>query len=71
MDTIFVSHIDSSNDLQITFCLDGFQPSFLLFPRAETFLSTSKSNEERFSSYETIVFYPDVAKGHFLKSELF
>ncbi|CAN6484627.1 unnamed protein product [Victoria cruziana] len=63
VDTIFVSHIDSSHDLQITFCLDGFQPSFLLFPRAETFLSTSKSNEERFSSYETIVFYPDVAKG--------
>ncbi|XP_031475875.1 uncharacterized protein LOC116247732 isoform X3 [Nymphaea colorata] len=63
VDTVFVSHIDSSHDLGITFYLDGFQPSFLLFPRAETVLSTSKSNEERFSSYETVIFYPDVTKG--------
>ncbi|XAR69469.1 hypothetical protein NMG60_11001060 [Bertholletia excelsa] len=56
-------HIDSSQELGITFHMHGFKPSFLKFPRTEEFCGVSKFSGREFSLSETIAFHPDTYKG--------
>ncbi|KAH9604179.1 hypothetical protein KSS87_004595 [Heliosperma pusillum] len=56
-------HIDSSHDLSVTFCMAGFRPQTVKFPRAEAFTSTAKPSGTILSLTETITFSSDLPDG--------
>ncbi|XP_074272572.1 intermembrane lipid transfer protein VPS13-like isoform X1 [Silene latifolia] len=56
-------HIDSYHDLSVTFCMAGFRPQTVKFPRAEAFTSTAKPCGTVLSLTETITFSSDSPDG--------
>ncbi|XP_042498014.1 uncharacterized protein LOC122076662 [Macadamia integrifolia] len=58
-----IFHIDSTHDLGIVFHVHGFKAAVSKFPRAEKFTALSKFSEAKFSSYETLTFYPELSNG--------
>ncbi|KAJ4962382.1 hypothetical protein NE237_022321 [Protea cynaroides] len=63
VETASIFHIDSTHDLGIVFNLHGFKPTISNFPRAEKFTAVSKFSEAKFSSSETLTFYPELNDG--------
>ncbi|KAK4267115.1 hypothetical protein QN277_023943 [Acacia crassicarpa] len=58
-----VYHIDPSHDLGLEICIDGFKPSYFKFPRLETFSTTAKFSENKFSLSETLTFESSNLRG--------
>ncbi|KAI9110924.1 hypothetical protein K1719_018044 [Acacia pycnantha] len=58
-----VYHIDTSHDLGLEICIDGFKPSYFKFPRLETFSTTAKFSENKFSLSETLTFESSTLRG--------
>ncbi|KAJ6776637.1 PROTEIN SORTING-ASSOCIATED PROTEIN putative (DUF1162)-RELATED, partial [Salix koriyanagi] len=56
-------HIDPSYDLGMEFCIHGFRPSNLKFPRAETFSTMAKLSGTKFSLTEMVSFDSDSSDG--------
>ncbi|XP_043712275.1 uncharacterized protein LOC122661037 [Telopea speciosissima] len=63
VETASIFHIDSTHDLGIVFHVHGFKQTVSKFPRAEKFTEVSKFSEAKFSSYETLTFYPELSNG--------
>ncbi|XP_022149965.1 uncharacterized protein LOC111018256 isoform X3 [Momordica charantia] len=51
-------HIDPSHDLELEIQIHGYRPSYVKFPRAETFCSIAKFDGIKFSLSETITLIP-------------
>ena len=68
-----VYHIDPSHDLGLEIHIDGFKPSHFKFPRLETFSTTAKFSENKFSLSETLTFESSNLRGnqHFFTFLLF
>ncbi|CAK7357552.1 unnamed protein product [Dovyalis caffra] len=56
-------HIDPSHDLGLEFCIHGFRPLTLKFPRAETFGAMAKFNGTKLSLTETVSINSDSSNG--------
>jgi hypothetical protein len=56
-------HIDPSYDLGMEFCIHGFRPSTLKFPRAETFCTMAKFSGTKFSLTDTVSFDSNSSDG--------
>lgn len=56
-------HIDSSHDLGLVVCMDGFKPCVLKFPRTETFSALAKFSGTKFSQTEIMTFDSDICNG--------
>ncbi|XP_059667459.1 uncharacterized protein LOC132312914 [Cornus florida] len=56
-------HIDSSHELGLAFHMNGFKPSILKFPRAESFSTTAKFSGTKFSLSEIVNFDPASSHG--------
>ncbi|XP_022960657.1 uncharacterized protein LOC111461381 isoform X1 [Cucurbita moschata] len=54
----FFHHIDPSHDLELEIQIHGYRPSYVKFPRAETFCSIAKFDGIKFSLSETITLSP-------------
>lgn len=54
-----IYHIDPSHDLGLEICIDGFKSCDFKFPRLETFSTSAKFSETKFSLSETLVFEPN------------
>ncbi|XP_031736163.1 uncharacterized protein LOC101204937 isoform X2 [Cucumis sativus] len=54
----FFHHIDPSHDLELEIQIHGYRPSYVKFPRAETFCSIAKFDGIKFSLSETIILSP-------------
>ncbi|XP_038879510.1 uncharacterized protein LOC120071354 isoform X2 [Benincasa hispida] len=54
----FFHHIDPSHDLELEIQIHGYRPSYVKFPRAETFCSMAKFDGIKFSLSETIILSP-------------
>lgn len=61
-----VFHIDSTHDLNLTFKINGFMPTYLKFLRAETFMVSAKLIDNKFSLSDTVAFYTDTSHGDFV-----
>ncbi|KAL6856895.1 hypothetical protein ACP4OV_018277 [Aristida adscensionis] len=53
--------VDMSNDLAITFHIQGYRSLAIKFPRAESFSTAAKSNGFKCSMTETITFYSNLS----------
>ncbi|XP_021627253.1 uncharacterized protein LOC110625875 isoform X2 [Manihot esculenta] len=56
-------HVDPSHDLGLEFCMQGYRPSALKFPRTETFSAMAKFSGAKFSLTETMIFNPEFSNG--------
>ncbi|KAK6918056.1 Vacuolar protein sorting-associated protein 13, DH-like domain [Dillenia turbinata] len=51
-----IFHVDSSQELGLDFLMNGFRPTNLKFPRAETFSAMAKFSGTKFSTSEILTF---------------
>ncbi|XP_057796881.1 intermembrane lipid transfer protein VPS13 isoform X2 [Salvia miltiorrhiza] len=56
-------HIDSSHDFSITFQMQGFKPSTLKYPRAESFSEKARFSGTKFSVSEIVKFESQFSNG--------